>query len=77
MYQPAKAHPAPSQAFEVNLFSRTVDTFAWLCLLFLPKVPSSMPEEPWLHLWPVLTQAINSMFPNPWVDKAVLTTSDM
>ena len=27
MYQPAEAHPGPSQAFEINLVARIVDVF--------------------------------------------------
>ena len=76
MYSSLEASPGPIQATKINLFARIVTVFQ-LTLLFLSKVPSWVFEGLWLHLWPILTQAINQMFSNPSVDKAILTPSDI
>ena len=72
----AEARPEPSQATKINLFARIVNVFR-LTLLFLSKVLSWMFEGLWLHFWPITTQTIGKVFPTPWVDKAILTPSDI
>ena len=69
MYQSAEARPAPRQASKINFFVRIVNVFRLTLLSIFAKSI--------FCLWPVLTQAINSMFPNPWVEKGVLALSDM
>ena len=69
MYQSAEAHPGPSQASKIILFVRIINVFNNVAEYFLPKVPSSMFEEFWSNFWPILTQAINCLFLNPYVEK--------
>ena len=68
MHPLAKPRYGSNQATKINLFVRIVDAF---------KLMSWMFEGLWLHLWLVLKNAINWMFSSQWVDKAILTPSDV
>ena len=53
MYPFPEAYPGHSRAAKINLFAKIVSVFKLRLLTILVR------EELWLHLWPVLTQAIN------------------
>ena len=42
MYQPAEAHPGPSQAFEINFVARIVDVFKLTLVTRFAKKKSIM-----------------------------------
>ena len=75
MYQSTETRSVPSQSSKTNLFARMANFFKLTLLTIFVK---SFIMDNWRALIIlVLKETINQMFPNPCVNKATLTPSDM